>query len=99
MRSRCGQAHPTIPTGYCFRAECHVALGQFDSAIADFEKAVSLAPDLVRYPLLATPALLPLLPLLVLADVIPVLALLPLAPVPGLPLWHFAQSLSDSTCS
>ena len=89
MRSRCGQAHPTIPTGYCFRAECHVALGQFDSAIADFEKAVSLAPDLVRYPLLATPALLPLLPLLVLADVTP---LLPLAPVPGLPLWHFAQT-------
>lgn len=41
-------ANPGVPTGYCFRAECRVALGNYAEAIEDFQKATELAPDLVR---------------------------------------------------
>ena len=41
-------ANPGLPTGYCYRAECHVALGNYGEAIEDFQKATELAPGLVR---------------------------------------------------
>ena len=92
-----------IPTGYCFRAECHVALGQFDSAIADFEKAVELAPDLVRLHPCSPPVLLPglmLLMLLSLADLVPELLLLGPCPsaAPGLLLRHLVQADNRLCC-
>lgn len=41
-------ANPALPTGYCFRAECRVALGDYGEAIADFTKATEIAPEMVR---------------------------------------------------
>lgn len=41
-------ANPAHPTGYCYRAECRVALGHYAEAIEDFQKATELAPQLVR---------------------------------------------------
>jgi len=41
-------ANPGLPTGYCYRAECHIALGNYAEAIVDFHKATELAPGLVR---------------------------------------------------
>ena len=41
-------ANPAHPTGYCYRAECRVALGHYAEAIKDFQKATELAPQLVR---------------------------------------------------